>query len=670
MFEGKQIKVIIPVLNEANSIAKVLEAIPKWVDEVIVADNGSSDGTDKIARDFGARVVYESRRGYGSACLAGMAKVGWCDIAVFLDGDFSDFPQQMNLLVEPIVRKKADMVIGSRTTGGDSKATFTIPQRFGNALACSLMNLFWRARFSDLGPFRAVRWSSLLGLGMADTNFGWTVEMQIKAVAAKLRILEVPVKYRPRIGESKISGTIRGVLGAGAKILATIGRFAACPPSVKPVKDRLIIFSRYPMPGKSKTRLIPAIGSVAAAGLQRKMTTTCVAVAREINHCRGVHVEVCYAGGNWRKMRRWLGGGISYAAQDGGDLGLRMKNAFKRAFGNGCQKVVLAGTDCPKISNEIIQNAFDELNDHELVLAPSTDGGYCLIGLSKPANVFSDIEWSTSSVLEETLKKADSHGLKAKTLEPLVDIDEPEDLEKFPKLKDAVAGKPYISIIIPTLNEAENVEDAITSACWDGVEIIIVDGGSSDETKRLSDKHGVKVICSPVSRAMRMNAGAKIAQGEVLLFLHADTQLPKDYARLIFNALSDARVVGGAFEHKTDLSSPAMGVIEWFVDFRSKNLKMPYGDQALFVRKDVFDRLGGFENLSIGEDWSFVRKLKKVGKIEILPAPAITSGRRWKRLGVIRTTIINRIVIVGLILGVSPRLLGRLYRRPMVVTER
>ena len=237
MFNGQIVKVIIPALNEAASIGKVITAIPKWTDEIIVVDNGSTDKTCDVANEHGAQVITEPHRGYGQACLAGMAAVEHCDIIVFLDADFSDYPEEMDLLVEPIARGQVEMVIGSRMKNSKTAQALTPVQRFGDALACRLIRLFWRGNFSDLGPFRAIRWSSLQSLGMNDRNYGWTIEMQIKAVRMGLSFGEVPVSYRQRIGKSKISGTIKGSVMAGSKILWTILRYAVCRTVPKPLKQ-------------------------------------------------------------------------------------------------------------------------------------------------------------------------------------------------------------------------------------------------------------------------------------------------------------------------------------------------------------------------------------------------------------------------------------------------
>lgn len=228
------IAVIIPALNEAAAIGRVVSAIPAWVDDVIVVDNGSTDGTGEVARRRGARVIREPQRGYGTACLAGIAALHNPDVVVFLDGDFSDLPQEMGLLVDPIITGEAQLVIGSRVLGPREPGALSPQARFGNWLSCLLVRLFWGARFTDLGPFRAIAYAALLSLGMQDRNYGWHIEMQIKGVSRGLKILEVPVSYRRRIGKSKVSGTVRGVLGAGTKILLTIFREALTRPGMAP----------------------------------------------------------------------------------------------------------------------------------------------------------------------------------------------------------------------------------------------------------------------------------------------------------------------------------------------------------------------------------------------------------------------------------------------------
>ena len=221
---GLRVGVVIPALNEAEALPLVLRAMPSWVAYVVVADNGSSDGTAEVARGCGAMVVSEPVRGYGRACLTALDAMPPVDVIVFLDGDASDVPQEMGLLLAPIAGGRADMVIGSRTLGVRERGSLTPQQVFGNALACLLIRLVWGQRYSDLGPFRAIRWEALGRLAMTDKDYGWTVEMQVRAAKLAMAVAEVPVSYRRRVGVSKVSGTIRGVIGAGTKILYVIGR--------------------------------------------------------------------------------------------------------------------------------------------------------------------------------------------------------------------------------------------------------------------------------------------------------------------------------------------------------------------------------------------------------------------------------------------------------------
>jgi glycosyltransferase involved in cell wall biosynthesis len=221
MIDDKRIVVIIPAYNEEESLPLVLANIPKFVDEVIVANNGSTDNTYEVAKKTGATVVNEEGKGYGAACLKAMEKIKdeKFDIVVFLDGDYSDYPEEMNLVVEPIIKDNYDLVIGSRMIGKKEKGAMLPQAIFGNWLASFLIKLFWNYKFTDLGPFRAIKYSSLVKLNSKDRNFGWTVEMQIKAAKQKLKTIEVPVSYRKRIGQSKVTGTFKGTIKASAKIL-------------------------------------------------------------------------------------------------------------------------------------------------------------------------------------------------------------------------------------------------------------------------------------------------------------------------------------------------------------------------------------------------------------------------------------------------------------------
>ena len=224
------IKVIIPAYNEQDSIANVINDIPKIVDEVIVISNNSTDNTELNAKNAGATVLSETRKGYGYACLKGMEYISnhqeKPDIIVFLDGDYSDYPEQLTEIIHPIINDNIDFVIGSRVKELREYGSMTPQQVFGNWLATFLMKLLFGAKFTDLGPFRAIKYEKLLALNMEDKTYGWTVEMQLKALKQKISYTEIPVKYRNRIGVSKVSGTVKGSIFAGIKILSWIFKYS------------------------------------------------------------------------------------------------------------------------------------------------------------------------------------------------------------------------------------------------------------------------------------------------------------------------------------------------------------------------------------------------------------------------------------------------------------
>lgn len=228
--------VIIPAFNEENAVGKVIYDIPKRfsagnceVIEIVVVNNNSNDQTAQVAASCGATVLDERKQGYGASCLKGIEyfknKTYKPDIIVFIDADYSDYPEEMEELVKPILENNADMVIGSRALGKRQKGSMTIPQIFGNWLATNMIYIFYKVKFTDLGPFRAIKWDALLQLNMVDKTYGWTVEMQVKSAKHKMKSVEVPVNYRTRVGFSKISGTLKGTILAGYKIITTIFKY-------------------------------------------------------------------------------------------------------------------------------------------------------------------------------------------------------------------------------------------------------------------------------------------------------------------------------------------------------------------------------------------------------------------------------------------------------------
>jgi glycosyltransferase involved in cell wall biosynthesis len=225
---GRTVVAILPALNEEQAVGHVVRAMPSCIDHVIVCDNGSTDATASVAREAGAIVVHEAERGYGAACLRAMAHASTLspDVVIFVDADLSDDPADIQRVLEPVALGTVDLMIGSRTRGARERGALTPQQVFGNWLATTLIRLRWGVRFSDLGPMRAITWAALSALHMRDRTFGWTVEMQIKAVRDGWRCDEIPVSYRRRVGTSKVSGTVKGTIMAGIIILSTIARYA------------------------------------------------------------------------------------------------------------------------------------------------------------------------------------------------------------------------------------------------------------------------------------------------------------------------------------------------------------------------------------------------------------------------------------------------------------
>lgn len=226
----KNIKVIIPAYNEEKSIGHVIKDIPNSVSEIIVISNNSTDNTIQIAKNSGATVLSENRKGYGYACLKGMEYIAQLhtkpDIVVFLDGDYSDYPDELTQIIAPILNDNIDLVIGARVARLREKHSMTPQQVFGNWLATTLMKSFFNATFTDLGPFRAIKYEKLVALNMEDKTYGWTVEMQLKVLKQKMSYVEIPVRYKNRIGVSKVSGTVKGSIMAGIKIIGWIFKYA------------------------------------------------------------------------------------------------------------------------------------------------------------------------------------------------------------------------------------------------------------------------------------------------------------------------------------------------------------------------------------------------------------------------------------------------------------
>jgi rSAM/selenodomain-associated transferase 2/rSAM/selenodomain-associated transferase 1 len=423
----------------------------------------------------------------------------------------------------------------------------------------------------------------------------------------------------------------------------------------------LIVFGRYPRVGKTKTRLIPALGPVGAAALQKRLAEKTVATARQTAIRIGARLVFCHDGGREQQLRQWLGGRpIHFRPQATGDLGRRMHLAMQCAFDGGARRVVLVGTDIPGLTAAILEQAFAALDEKDLVIGPSIDGGYWLVGMTRPENIFDGITWSRPDVLENTLTLARRKGMTPGLLDPLNDLDTPGDLAR--EMGPGQSPHPWLSVVIPALNEARQIARTITAASIPDAQIIVSDGGSTDRTVAIARSLGARIVSGQPNRAAQQNRGAAAARGEVLLFLHADTRLPPEYGDHIFETLMDRRTVLGAFRFATDIHTPAMQAIAFLTNLRAGRLKLPYGDQGLFMRRADFYRFGGFPETPIAEDLYLVRKMARNGRIAMAPVAAVTSGRRWRRLGPLRTTLVNTLIAVGCLAGIPPERLSPLYR--------
>jgi uncharacterized protein len=424
---------------------------------------------------------------------------------------------------------------------------------------------------------------------------------------------------------------------------------------------RILIFTRYPVPGKTKTRLIPKLGPVGAARLHRRLAEKIFSTAK--SYAAGEKAEVigCFDGADEKQIRRWLHWEIPLWSQEAGDLGRRMLLAFARAFHEGPGPVVLVGSDIFQFEERYFDGAFDALRTHDLVLGPSTDGGYWLVGMNRLIDVFKGIDWGTRQAFRQTTELAERSGLRMHALGLLSDIDTPEDLDKL--MPEQLPQKPYVSVVIPSLNEEKRIAAAITSALDPDAEILVVDGKSHDRTVEIAQSLGATVISRPPGRALQQNFGARHARGAVLLFLHADSRLPENYVLHVFDVLMNRETVLGAFGFETTIQNNSrMKLIETGVAIRSSVFGLPYGDQGLFMRRKDFLHAGGFPEVLIAEDLLLVERLSHKGKVAIAPALVVTSGRRWRLNGVFRTFLINQLVLGACLLGLSPDKLAPLYR--------
>jgi rSAM/selenodomain-associated transferase 2/rSAM/selenodomain-associated transferase 1 len=431
------------------------------------------------------------------------------------------------------------------------------------------------------------------------------------------------------------------------------------------IRRRLVLFTRVPEAGRVKTRLIPALGEEGATALHRRLVLHTLRTAETACDLCDAELEIRFEGGSEDAMQHWLGDRLHCRPQGDGNLGGRMARAIEESFVAGAQATIIIGSDSPGLSPDLIKSGFEELTSNSVVLGPAADGGYYLVGLTQSVpELFRNISWGTDRVLGESLKILASLNTNPALLRTLEDIDRPEDLPVW----DRVAGAEDVdhqgvSVIIPALNESSVIVSTLASVRQSNpLETFVVDGGSADGTADVALKAGATVLRSKAGRARQMNAGAAKARGSLLLFLHADTILPAGWTSEVSRILQGHQVTAGAFAFRVAEHFRGKRMLERTVNWRARRFQLPYGDQGLFLRRALFEGMGGFANLPVMEDYELVCRLRRLGQIVTSSLPATTSGRRWSRLGLLRVTLKNQLMIAGFRLGVSPETLARFYR--------
>jgi uncharacterized protein len=432
--------------------------------------------------------------------------------------------------------------------------------------------------------------------------------------------------------------------------------------------NRICILTRFPRLGEVKTRLTPPLSAEEALALHDRMSRHTLRRALALSATGDARVEVRTDAAFPRVAYDWLGRGFAARYQGEGDLGDRIRLAFGSAFGLGAKRVVVVGSDCPRLTSAHLRDALQRLAHVDIVLGPSTDGGYYLVALRAESGkrsvpvLFTGIPWSTADVLASTLALAESNDLTYAVLETLPDVDVPEALEDATAALAAaeLPAEPTVSVVIPALDDAGCVGAAVASARDSGAaEVIVVDGGSRDATREVAEVAGARVLESAPGRAIQMDAGAGAALGEVLLFLHADTLLPPNAAALACETLARDGVVGGGFAFAVPESAPHARLISAIGRARHHLGGSPWGDQGVFFSAQTWRDLDGFGDVPVMEDLEMASRLRHLGTVVVRPERAVTSARVWEEYGLVRPTVVNVLGILAYRLGIDPERIAR-----------
>lgn len=441
----KRVALVVPAWNEAGCIGAVLSEVPpEAVDCVFVVCGSSTDATAEIAAANGARAITDVGPGYGRACLAGAraAAEAGAEIIVFLDGDYSDPPGEIPRIVAPLLDSSAEVVLGWRTLLHSPDA---LPQhaRLGNRLVLAALHLLVGRDLHDLPSFKAIQLGALERLEMEEMTYGWTTELVVKAIRARLRIVELPVEYRPRkAGKSKVSGTFRGTLGAAWKLCSCAFKYSAWSPSRSADNGTrgnvVYVIAKAPAVGASKTRLCPPLEPRQAALLAEAFLRDTLATVRQAGCVARV---MCRAGDDRSALERLLEGTAKVWTQDDVGLGDALRTAFREGLAEGFDAVAVLGADSPTLPASAIEEAFAALRDGaDVAIGPSEDGGYYLLAArALHVHLFADLPWSTDVVARLTLERCQQAGLRTHVLPSWYDVD---DATTLARLRGELASTP------------------------------------------------------------------------------------------------------------------------------------------------------------------------------------------------------------------------------------
>jgi uncharacterized protein len=426
----------------------------------------------------------------------------------------------------------------------------------------------------------------------------------------------------------------------------------------------LLVFIRYPEAGKVKTRLARGVGEQKAAGIYEKLLRRTLGIVSDFQFRNpDVRVVLYHTPEDPpHKVKAKFKGCWEFCSQEGRHLGMRMENAVRSAFCAGAGRVVLIGSDIADIQVADLEEAFEKTQPGTAVLGPASDGGFYLIGLREPSDSpFRFEQWGTGDIFSRTIRDLRDSGFQTSLVSERKDIDRPEDLRM---LDGNFIFNSALSVVIPTLSGPGKISpllDYLTDLLWPGDEIIAVQGRAQDRVTVHPHSGSIIRVESPKGRGIQQEAGAKVAGGDLFLFLHDDTIPPSNFAYQVRKECEDGKVALGCFRLEFSPSNRLLDLIARWADWRAAALRLPYGDQCLFCRRDIFEKAGGFRKKYLMEDTDLVKRCRKLGRLVVVPSKVITSPERYTRKGILTASVENHMLMLLNRLGVEEQTLYSIY---------